>query len=36
VARYDAVGADEVRRAMAERAGGDNRLVLTYVPEAGS
>jgi predicted Zn-dependent peptidase len=36
VARYDAVGADEVRRAMAERAGADNRLVLTYVPEGGS
>jgi predicted Zn-dependent peptidase len=33
VARYDAVDAARVRRVMADRAGADNRLVLTYVPE---
>jgi predicted Zn-dependent peptidase len=33
VARYDAVDAAQVRAVMADRAGADNRLVLTYVPE---
>jgi predicted Zn-dependent peptidase len=33
VARYDAVDAALVRAVMAERAGADNRLILTYVPE---
>jgi predicted Zn-dependent peptidase len=33
VIRYDAVDAAQVRRVMADRAGADNRLVLTYVPE---
>jgi predicted Zn-dependent peptidase len=33
VARYDAVDVAEVRSVMAERAGADNRLVLTYVPD---
>jgi predicted Zn-dependent peptidase len=33
VARYDAVDAARVRAVMAERAGADNRLVLTYVPD---
>jgi zinc protease len=32
IERYDAVSADQVRRVMAERAGADNRLVLTYIP----
>ena len=32
IARYDAIGADDVRRVMAERTAADNRLVLTYVP----
>jgi predicted Zn-dependent peptidase len=33
VARYDAVGAAQVRALMAERTPAINRLVLTYVPE---
>jgi predicted Zn-dependent peptidase len=33
VARYDAVDAAQVIAVMADRAGADNRLVLTYVPE---
>jgi predicted Zn-dependent peptidase len=32
IERYDAVSAEQVRRVLAERAGADNRLVLTYVP----
>jgi predicted Zn-dependent peptidase len=32
IERYDAVTAAQVRQAMAERGGADNRLVLTYVP----
>ena len=32
IQRYDAVSAAQIRRAMAERAGADNRLVLTYIP----
>jgi predicted Zn-dependent peptidase len=33
VSRYDAVDAAQVRTVMADRAGADNRVVLTYVPE---
>jgi predicted Zn-dependent peptidase len=33
VSRYDAVDAVQVRAVMAERAGADNRRVLTYVPD---
>jgi predicted Zn-dependent peptidase len=33
VDRYDAVDAAQVRAVMADRAGADNRLVLTYVPD---
>ncbi|MDQ5841557.1 MAG: insulinase family protein [Chloroflexota bacterium] len=32
IERYDAVTAGQVREAMADRAGADNRLVLTYIP----
>ena len=32
VARFDAVTATDVRAAMADRVGADNRVVLTYVP----
>jgi len=32
IERYDAVTAAQVRQAMADRAGADNRLVLTYIP----
>jgi predicted Zn-dependent peptidase len=32
IERYDAVTAGQVRQAMADRAGTDNRLVLTYIP----
>ncbi|MEK6192056.1 MAG: pitrilysin family protein [Chloroflexota bacterium] len=32
IERYDAVTAGQVRQAMADRAGADNRLVLTYIP----
>jgi predicted Zn-dependent peptidase len=32
IERYDAVSAEQVRRVLAERAGADNRLVLTYMP----
>ena len=32
IERYDAVTAEQVKRVMAERAGADNRLVLTYIP----
>ena len=35
IQRYDAVSAEQIRRVMAERAGADNRLVLTYVPAEG-
>jgi predicted Zn-dependent peptidase len=33
VARYDAVTAADIRAAVGERIGADNRLVLTYVPD---
>jgi predicted Zn-dependent peptidase len=33
VARYDAVDVAQVRAVMAARAGADNRVILTYVPD---